>query len=192
MNDVAHVAKTLPRLPTDPKVIMILKREGSRTKKKLRFRPAKVNAAVQWLIRNNPHYTEAISKGDLKYQPLSLPPGDDKDAFQDVPAQFTLTEEENNDLCEALKVGSPEGEHTAEGDITLLFTEPPLMSREEHIRLNMGAPANLASETEVGVGLSSRPPSPSPLPLPSILPDTPVVDVTITMASVVSHFVNPI
>ena len=169
VNDVAHVAKSLPRLPTDPKVIMILKREGSRSKKKLRFRPAKVNAAVQWLMRNNPHYIDAISKGDLKYEPLPLPPGADKDAFQDVPAQFALTEEENDDVCEALKAGSSEAEHTAEGDITLLFTEPPLMSREEHIRLNMGVPSDRTFKDDVDVGLFPLSPSLSP-PAPLRVP----------------------
>jgi len=149
---------------------MILKREGSRSKKKLRFRPAKVNAAVQWLMRNNPHYIDAISKGDLKYEPLPLPPGADKDAFQDVPAQFALTEEENDDVCEALKAGSSEAEHTAEGDITLLFTEPPLMSREEHIRLNMGVPSDRTSKDDVDVGLFPLSPSLSPPAPPRVPP----------------------
>jgi hypothetical protein len=70
VNDIAHVANVLPRKSNDPSIAMILKRAGSKSKKELQFRPAKVNAAVQWLIQNNPHYIEAINKKELTFEPL--------------------------------------------------------------------------------------------------------------------------
>ena len=60
VNDIEHVLITLPRKSTDPNIALILKREGSKSHKTLQFRPAKVNDAVQWLMRNNPHYIEAV------------------------------------------------------------------------------------------------------------------------------------
>ena len=85
---------TLPRKSTDPNIALILKREVSKSHKTLQFRPAKVNDAVQWLMRNNPHYIEAIKSKQLVFEPLPIPANGDIQAFQDLQIHFPLSEEE--------------------------------------------------------------------------------------------------
>jgi hypothetical protein len=139
VNDIAHVANVLPRKSCDPSIAMILKRAGSKSKKELQFRPAKVNAAVQWLIQNNPHYIEAINKKELTFEPLESK--GDEELFEDLPVHFPFSEVENADVCQALEdIGSAQSSgQTSESEIILLYTEKSLLSREDHIRTNLGA-----------------------------------------------------
>lgn len=156
VNDIAHVANVLPRKSNDPSIAMILKREGSKSKKELQFRPAKVNAAVQWLMQNNPHYIEAINKKELTFEPLKSK--GDEELFEDVSVHFPLSEIENADVCQALEdVGSAQSSgQTSESEIILLYTEASLLSREDHIRSNLGA----NESTDIVADLEPEPPDP--------------------------------
>ena len=91
-------------------------------------------------MRNNPHYIEAVKSKQLVFEPLPIPTNEDVQPFQDLQIHFPLSEEENDAVCDALEESAKaqSGGQTSEGEITLLYTETSLISREKPINENLG------------------------------------------------------
>jgi hypothetical protein len=128
-NNFQHIATRVGRMPT-PELCAFLKREGVVTDKVALFRPAKVNAAIRFLLRNNVVF--AKEWGHRTFEPF-----DESVAVHRIPAEdmIDLSEEEASAIESHLE--NSDSMASADSNIVLYVTEHAPLNREEHIVENL-------------------------------------------------------
>ena len=85
---VEELASILPRYPRDLSIIVVKMKGKDNSFKDVKVRREKVYDALQWLLKNNPHYSNVtINQHALKTLPID-----------DVPSEI-MTVHSENDIC---------------------------------------------------------------------------------------------
>ena len=133
-----------------PELCAFLKREGVEHKKKARFRPLKVDAAIDFLLNNNVVYSKAWGK--LRRTRIRFAaPGDTEETERDLSDDmFVDMTGEEGDAVDAV-MEEQEKLSSVESDFVLYHNdndEP--IDRDDHIRMNLDIDPRLDAELRAG------------------------------------------
>jgi len=149
LNNVPHIAERLPRMPT-AEMMMYIRREHTEANASHTFRPAKVNAALDWLIQHNPLYLPFAGLRDVL---------DETEPARDVDNIVEISEEDAEAVSRRLAgpLSTTNG-GTVEGENVLLFTEAPTVDRDDHIAANLRRAPEYSGAPEFYVPAAQPPP----------------------------------
>ena len=133
VNDVAKVAKSLPRMP-DVDTTCILRHKTNRNVKDHTFRPLRVQRALEWLIMHNHLYRSAVADGslDIDFSVLTQDMDDVEGTIKLAP-QFDINDDEDKLIGETTVDKDPTDDTTDLPDI-LLQTPPPMLNELNHLK----------------------------------------------------------
>ena len=148
MNNFQYVAEKIGRMPR-PELCAFLKREGVTQHKAAKFRPIKVEAAIDFLRKNNVVYAEAwMNRKKMRFSR----PGDTIETEREVDNELfvDMTEEETEAVANVFKKSDELA--SVESEYVLYHTEKDeSISRDDHIRLNLKADQKRDSEMKKGI-----------------------------------------
>ena len=126
VNDVPHIAEQLPRRP-DARMVTYLRRAGTSPKKHVYFRPAKVIAALKWLVQHNLIYFDMWEAGDVDYAFFNEEYDEDEDT-----TTLDLNDDEDEELQRVIETRNSM-HHSDSGSIQLLHTDQDVNSKEKEV-----------------------------------------------------------
>ena len=147
MNNFQYIAEQVGRMPR-PELCAFLKREGVVQHKAAKFRPKKVDAAIDFLLANNVVYAKEWNHLKRTYfSRLGDTIHTERDVDEDLLLDMSTEETEAVD-----KVFNKSDELSGvESEYVLYHTEKDAsISREDHIRLNLDVDQNRDAEMKKG------------------------------------------
>ena len=143
VNDMNSIASQIPQDP-NPDKVMYLQREGADPSKRPKFRPFIVNRAVEYLMTHNfEYYSRAFG---LRVPTPHLDEANEEKVVLATELIIPISEADENALAAASSASEAmTTSHSAEGDMVLLHTEAPLISKDELVLQTLGGNPHVLS-----------------------------------------------